>query len=194
MNRWYPSIYMLIWPLFNLIHPSRLIGRENLPDGGVLICANHSDNMDPLYIVFALGRRRLPQILAKEELLRVPVVGFVLRKIGLIFIKRGGNDISAVRESLKALKSGQTMLIFPEGTRSEEVGEGKTGAMMLAIRAGVPVLPMYLPRKKRWFRRTPVVMGEAYMPFTEERKPNSEDYRVATEDLMRRIAALEERI
>ncbi len=192
MNRWYAALYLLVRPFFCLFHPGKLIGGENIPPGGVLICANHSDNLDPLYIVFALGLRRLPRILAKEELRRIPIVGFLLDKIGLIWVKRGQNDIAALRKSLKALKDGETMLIFPEGTRSEEVSEGKTGAAMLAIRAGVPVLPLYLPQKKRWFRRTPVVAGEPYLLFTEARKPNSEDYRIATEELMRRIAALGE--
>lgn len=194
MNRWYAFLYSLVKPFFSLFHPGRMIGRENIPPGGVLICANHSDNTDPLYIIFAMGLRRLPRVMAKDELRRIPIVGFLLNKIGLIWVKRGQNDIGAVREGLKALKNGETMLMFPEGTRHDEIGEGKTGAAMLAIRAGVPVLPMYLPKKKFWFRRTPIIVGEPYMLFTEDRKPNSDDYHIVTEELMRRIAALGEKL
>lgn len=191
MNGLYRMLYAVVWPFFNLFHPCRVLGKERLPEGGALICPNHTRNSDPLLVVFAMGLKNGPQIMAKEELSRIPLVGYLLKKAGLIFVKRGAADISAVRSALKALKAGRKLLIFPEGTRHEETGEGKTGAAMIAIRAGVPILPMYIPAKKLWFRRTPVVFGEPYLPFTEERKPTTEDYRAATEELMARIRELE---
>ena len=191
MNRLYRMIYTIVWPFFNLVHPYRAIGRERIPEGGALICPNHTRNSDPPMVVFAMGLKNGPQIMAKEELRRVPLVGYILKKMNIIFVKRGAPDISAVRSALRSLKEGRKLLIFPEGTRHEEVGEGKNGAAMIAIRAGVPILPMYVPAKKLWFRRTPVVFGDPYMPFTEDRKPTSEDYRAATEELMARIAGLE---
>ncbi|MBP1758160.1 MAG: 1-acyl-sn-glycerol-3-phosphate acyltransferase [Firmicutes bacterium] len=192
MNRVYRLIYAIAWPFFNLFHPCRVIGRERIPEGGALLCPNHTRNADPLLVVFAMGQGRGPQIMAKEELRKVPLVGYVLHKMGLIFVKRGASDISAIRSALKTLKEGRKLLIFPEGTRHEETGEGKTGAAMIAIRAGVPILPMYIPAKKLWFRRTPVVFGEPFIPFTEDRKPTVEDYRAATVELMARINSLEE--
>jgi 1-acyl-sn-glycerol-3-phosphate acyltransferase len=191
MNQMYRALYAIAWPFFNLVHPCRIIGRERLPEGSALICPNHTRNSDPVMVVFAMGQGNGPQIMAKEELRRIPLVGYLLKKMGLIFVKRGAPDISAVRSALKTLKEGRKLLIFPEGTRHEETGEGKTGAAMIAIRAGVPILPMYIPAKKLWFRRTPVVFGEPFMPFTEDRKPTADDYRAATEELMARITALE---
>lgn len=194
MSRCYRLLYAIIWPFFNFVHPGRVIGRENIPEGGALICANHTRNSDPLYIVFALRRNTSLRIMAKEEMKRWPLVGAVLSKIELIvWVKRGSADIGAVKAALKALKNKQKLLVFPQGTRSEELGEGKTGAAMMAIRAGVPILPVFVPAKKLWFRRTPVVIGEAYDPFVENRKPTLEDYRIVTQDLMERIAKLEER-
>ncbi len=192
MNAAYRTVYNLVWPFFNLVHPGRVIGRENLPEGGALLCANHTRNSDPVYVVFALGKKDLPCIMAKEEMRRWPIVGPILHKMGLIWVKRGKSDIGAIKSALKALKEGNRLLIFPEGTRHEEMGEGKTGAAMMAIRAGVPIMPMYLPAKKRWFRPTPIVFGEPYMPFTEDRRPGLEDYKAATEVLMAKIAQLEE--
>jgi len=194
MNRLYRFLYALIWPFFNVVHPGRVIGRENIPEGGVLICANHTRNSDPLYIVFALSRNMPLRIMAKEEMKRWPLVGPILNKTELmIWVKRGSADIGAVKASLKALKKQKKLLIFPQGTRSEDIGDGKTGAAMMAIRAGVPILPVFVPAKKLWFRRTPVVIGEAYEPFAEDRKPTLEDYRAVTQDLMERIAKLEEK-
>lgn len=195
MNRIYRVVYSLIWPFFNLVHPGLAIGRENIPEGGALICSNHTRNSDPLFIVFALKRSTSLRIMAKEEMTHWPIIGPVLSRADvIIWVKRGKADIGAVKSALKTLKEGKKLLIFPEGTRSEEIGEGKTGAAMMAIRGHVPIVPIFIPAKKRWFRRTPVVIGEAYLPFTEERKPTIEDYRSATEELMGRIARLGEQV
>lgn len=193
MTPLYKFLYSFIWPFFNLVHPSRVIGREHIPEGGALICSNHTRNSDPLFITFALKRSTQLRIMAKEEMTRWPIVGPILSRADLmIWVKRGKADIGAVKGALKTLKEGKKLLIFPQGTRSEEIGEGKNGAAMIAIRSKVPIVPVYLPAQKLWFRRTPIVIGEAYMPFQEDRKPSLEDFRVVTEDLMERIARLEE--
>ena len=193
MSRGFLFFYALVWPFFNLVHPGRVIGRENIPEGGALICANHTRNSDPLYILFALKRKTKLRIMAKEEMTKWPLVGPILSRINLmIWVKRGRADIGAVKAALKTLKNNEKLLIFPEGTRYEEIGEGKTGAAMMAIRAGVPILPIFIPAKKRWFRRTPVVIGKAYYPFVEDRKPTLEDYRSVTNELMERIGKLED--
>lgn len=192
MNMVHKILYAIAWPFFTLVHPSKAIGRERIPEGGALLCANHSRNSDPIFVMFAMTRKIPLRIMAKEEIKKWPLVGFLLDKMGLIWVKRGQSDIGAVKSALKALKHEEKLLIFPEGTRHETVGDGKTGAAMIAIRAKVPMVPVFLPAKKKWFRRTPVVFGEAYMPFTEDRRPNIEDYRRVTEDLMQRISKLEE--
>lgn len=195
MNAMYRFIYGIIWPFFSLVHPGRVIGRENIPEGGAMICANHSRNSDPLFIVFGMTRTVSLRIMAKEEMRHWPIAGPLLNKADLmIWVKRGTSDIGAIKSALKTLKEGRKLLIFPEGTRSDEIAEGKTGAAMMAIRAKVPIVPVYVPPKKLWFRRTPVVIGEPYMPFTEDRKANLEDYRAVTADMMARIAALAEQV
>lgn len=94
---------------------------------------------------------------------------------------------------MKYLKDGELLLMFPEGTRHQdgEFGDAKTGAAMLALRTGVPIIPIYLPAEKKWFRWNPVVFGEAYYPKAPEgRKPTPEDYHAVADDLMERIEAL----
>lgn len=192
MNRVYWFFYLLVRPFFYIIHPWKTIGRENIPKGGALVCANHTRNSDPLYITYAFGRDHVLNIMAKDELKKWPIIGPILAKTGLIFVKRGQSDIGAIKTALKYLKKEGQLLIFPEGTRHDETGEGKSGAVMIAIRSGVPIVPVYVPAKKKWFRRTSVTIGEPYYPFTEERRANSEDYRIATEVMMAHITALKE--
>ena len=53
MRIFYTVIYLIVWPFFNLVHPCRAVGRENIPEGGVLVCGNHTAMSDPLFLAFA---------------------------------------------------------------------------------------------------------------------------------------------
>ena len=63
---------------------------------------------------------------------------------------------------------------------------------MFSVRTGAPLVPIYLPAEKRWFRRTSVIFGEPFLPQVEGRKGSAEEYKTIAKDLMGRIAALEE--
>lgn len=197
MRGWYTFLYCVVYPFFNLVHPGRVIGRENIPQGGLMICCNHTSDSDPLYLAFAFRLKNQIRPMAKMELLQIPVVGWLLAKAGIFGVERGKSDIGAVKQAMKFLRDGEKVLIFPEGTRVHEsrgeVSHPKAGAAMLAVRCGVPILPVYIPEKKRWFRRTPVVIGEAFTPTVSTRKGTQEEYEAITEDLMVRIRALKER-
>ena len=195
MNKVYAIIYPLVWIFMRIFHPWRAVGLENLPEGAALLCGNHTTAGDPLYVVCCLGRRRQTHVMAKEEIMKWPVVGFILKKAGIIGVKRGKADVAALKESMRVLKDGERLLIFPEGTRVREgeTSEAHTGAAMFATRTGAPLLPVYIQPKKRIFRKTTVVFGKPYHPEFEGRKPTPEDYRRIADDLMARIRALGER-
>ncbi|MEG2454950.1 MAG: lysophospholipid acyltransferase family protein, partial [Oscillospiraceae bacterium] len=161
--------------------------------GGALICGNHTSLCDPILVAFAFRRRNPLRIMAKAELLQVPVLGFLLKKAGIFGVDRGKSDIGAIKQAMKYLKGGDKVLLFPEGTRIKdgEESEAKTGAAMLALRTGVPIVPVWMPAKKRWFSRTPVVIGAPYYPETADKKATPEEYHVIADDLMKRIFALE---
>lgn len=198
IRRVYTILWFLVWPFFSLFHPCRLAGRERLPEGGGLFCANHSCLNDPICLMLALGPRVQTRAMAKEEFMDIPVLGALLKKAGFFGVRRGKSDVSAIKTALKYLKSGENVLLFPEGTRIRDgvdkygrEGEAKTGAAMLAVRSGAPLVPVYIPPKKRWFRFTTVVIGEPYVPQLESRKGSSEEYRAIAEELLERVYALE---
>lgn len=190
---WFKVFYAIVWPFFNLVHPGRAIGRENVPKDACLLCGNHTRYSDPLFILFALGRRDHPYIMGKAELFKIPLLGWVLKKAGVISVDRGKSDVKAIKESMRVLKEGKKLLMFPEGTRvkSGEDQAAKTGAALLAVRTGVPLIPVWVPVRVGWFKRTPVIFGEPYYPdIPEGEKPTAEDYRRIADDLLERIRAL----
>lgn len=195
MKTVYAIVYCIAFPFFNLFHPSKAIGWENVPEGAVILCPNHTRISDPLFVVFALGLRHRPQVMAKAEALRIPVLGWLLKKAGVFGVERGKSDVSAVKHAMKCVKSGDKLLLFPEGTRHRDGTldeDGKAGAAMISLRTGTPLLPVYIPAEKKWFRRTPVVFGKPYLPEAKDRRGSSEEYKAIAKELMSRIAALEE--
>ena len=188
-KQWYKFFYTLLRPFIGLWFPMKFIGREHIPEGGALVCANHSSGVDPFFIAFALTKKHPIVPMAKESLLKIPVIGKILELVGAFPVKRGASDIHAVKFALEQLKAGAYVTLFPEGTRikSREEGEPKTGAAMLACRTGVPVVPMYIPMKKKILRINRVYIGEPFYMKPEGKRATTEDYERFTAELMDRI-------
>ncbi|MGK4219227.1 lysophospholipid acyltransferase family protein [Kocuria marina] len=139
----------MVIPVYRLFARSHWRGRENFPDsGGFVVVANHLTELDPItvaYPVYASGI--MPRFLAKESLFRVPMVGTIIAKIGQVPVYRG---TSRAKDSLVAalaeLDSGGAVIVYPEGTITLDPRmwpmRGRTGAARLALKAGVPVVPM----------------------------------------------------
>lgn len=194
MESVYRLLYCIVWPFFNLCHPVRAIGRENIPEGGVVLCANHTALSDPLFICFACTLRNKIRPMAKVELSKVPIIGWLLGKAGVIYVDRGHADVKAVKSALLCLKNQGNLLIFPEGTRVHE-GEdvsAKGGAALFATRTGSPIIPVYVSRKKPWFRPTTVVIGQPFYPQIQGRKATADELDQITNEVMERIHALGE--
>lgn len=189
-KKWYKLFYAIVWPFVMLFYPMKFIGKENIPKGGALVCANHSSAVDPFFLAFGLGRNRQIRAMAKESLMEMFFVGKILKLIGAFGVRRGASDIHAVKYALEELKKGEYVVLFPEGTRvsAREEGEPKTGAAMLACRTGVNVLPVYIPMKKRPFRINRVYIGTPYrMQRADGKRATSKDYETFTTELMDKI-------
>lgn len=193
----FPLVYVLARAALFLWHPVfRVKGRERLPaDGAFLICCNHSSCADPLWLLIAMRTRKLssvPRIMAKAELLRVPVLGRFLKWVGVFGIERGDADVASLKTALKTLKEGRSLMIFPQGTRCKN-GErlpGKTGVAMLATRTDTPVVPIYLSERKRPFGPLTCVIGEPYRMEFAGKRATSAELHTLTDELMTRIYAL----
>ena len=190
----YHVAYTVIKPLIRLFFPYRAVGLENLPEGGALLCANHISGWDPFLIAVSLPRDSRLVVMAKDELFHIPVVGFLLRKLVIFPVKRGGNDLGAMKTAIRSLNEGKRLLVFPEGTRvgSEGAVEAKGGVAVMASRTGTPMVPVYCGTKQKFLHRTTIVFGEPYSPVIAGRRATAEESRQAAEEILRRIYALDE--
>ncbi len=153
------------------IYPTKVIGMKNLKalkKQGAIIASNHTSNMDA--VIFALNTWEKKYYLAKKELFKNKLFGGVIKSIGAVKIDRGASDITSIKTCLKLLKENKKLVIFPEGTRNKnsenmELGEVKHGTAMFAIKAKVPIVPMFISRKPKAFRNTCILLGK---PFTLE--------------------------
>jgi len=122
----------------------RVEGLENIPTGVCLFVANHTSNADPPAVVSAIPRR--VSLLAKKEVFRIPILSSVLRLGRIVPVDRANPEaaIESVENALEYLKTGISFLIFPEGTRSPDgrLRPFKRGPFVMAIKAGVPVVPI----------------------------------------------------
>ena len=149
----------------------RVKGIERIPQGVCLFAANHTSSADAPTIVGAIPRR--VAVLLKESLFQWPIVGQAFRSAHFIPVNRGARDsaIASVEKATEAMKAGQSFLIYPEGTRSPDgrLQEFKKGAVMMAIKAGVPIVPMICSGAHRIMEKRSLVIhpGEIVVEFLE---------------------------
>lgn len=149
-----PSIFWLFalfaLPIMGAMVKFRFHDREKMPQtGAVVITPNHYSNIDPVVIGVAtwyLGR--LPRFMAKASILKVPVLGWILRKSGQIPVERGGSTRSsaALMAAKELVTKERAVIVYPEGslTRDPDIWpmRGKSGAVRLALELGIPIVPV----------------------------------------------------
>ncbi|OIK17151.1 1-acyl-sn-glycerol-3-phosphate acyltransferase [Bacillus sp. MUM 116] len=178
-------LYAILKPLYRI----DAIGTEHFPkEGGVLLCSNHINNLDPPVVGIMVPRT--VHFMAKEELFSVPVFGKIVRMCNAFPVKRGMSDRDALRKGLSVLKEGHVLGIFPEGTRSKngELGKGLAGVGFFALRSNAHVVPCAVIGPYKSFRKLKVVYGNP-MPMEELRKAKASPEEV-TELIMAEIHKL----
>lgn len=161
----YMIIRAIVWLFYKLVFWIRLEGKENLPEGdGMLLCSNHLSNLDPPTVAVMVPRKL--RFLAKEELFHNKPFAWLIRNLGATPITRGGADVGAVKTCIRILRGGENLLMFPQGTRRKQLREKevKPGAVVMAQRSGVPLVPIAICGKYRPFSRMKVKIGQCITP------------------------------
>jgi len=190
---WHWVCRIIAW-LF--IHPG-LHGLENFPSQGpVLIVTNHVGDAD---IILALAFLPLqPDALGKAELYDYPILGKAMRAYGMIWVHRGRADRRAIRAALEGLQEKRFVAVAPEARESLSVGleTGTNGAAYLALKSGVPILPIsftgtendvFYSNLKR-LRRTPMTLTIGPLFHLDPHNNRQEAIRCGTEKIMQTLA------
>ena len=199
MNRFYRFIRGFFGGFFKLVYRVKIVGRENeITDKPYIVCANHTSLMD--VVMLGISFKGQINFMAKKEIFKVPILRSFVKAMGGFPIDRKGSDVAAIKKTIGMLNEGNNIGIFPQGTRcpfkNPRDTEVKDGIGMIASRAGVGFMPVYIKTKREklsLFRRTKIVIGEYISP--EELscdKTGREKYAHISEYVFDKVCALGE--
>jgi 1-acyl-sn-glycerol-3-phosphate acyltransferase len=184
-----------VWLVFRL----RVSGKEHIPrEGGFVLSANHLSNLDPWPLGLPLFPHRQIKFMAKSELFRFPL-GPIIKAGGAFRVRRGQGDAEAIATAVELAREGEVVAIFPEGTRRKKglkktrTARPHTGAVRVALEAGVPLIPAAIAGTDRLKRLGPlrVAYGTAIELDDLRDRDVREAAEIGTERLMAAISELE---
>lgn len=182
---------------FKTCYNFKVEGLENIPQTGALIIAgNHLSNADPPAVGAFAGTVRDSRFVAKKELFSVPLLGWFFRRSGYIPVDRSRTigDFGALKEVVNALEHGQSVVMFPEGTRSKngKPQRPKSGIGFLVYKTGAPVLPVKIEGTFGWpwVRKIRVKFGTAvHLEKNPELEPKQQ-YKEFANQIMEKINSI----
>ena len=173
-----------------IVYRAKIIGTKNIPkEGAVLFCGNHRSFLDPPLIEVTC-KRDDTRFLAKKELAKNKFLAFLGKVFDAILVNRDERDVTVVKESLKTLKQGKCIAIFPEGTRNGlEKGEKvKDGASYFALNSDAKVIPVGIRGGEKPFKKVTITYGEP-MDFSKYKATRKEKETMdkVTDEIMNKI-------
>ena len=139
----YYVVKAICWLILKIFWRMEVIGTENVPErGGVIIASNHVSYLDPAVLTASLNRKIY--FLTKKEVFKNNFISFLLKNLNAISVDRENADILAFKRAINILREEKVLGIFPEGARSSngELQELKLGVIKIAMKTGVPILPV----------------------------------------------------
>lgn len=134
--------------------------------------------------------------LVAEVVMSKKIRSFLLTKAGAIKIDRNTSDIEAIRKCVSVLKEGKTLTVFPEGgiKHDENVNSVKSGSVLIAMQADVPIVPVFFRKRKHWYSRQILVKGTPFRcsDYCTKRFPSIEELNQMAEELRKRMNECEE--
>ena len=153
--------------LSGFLFPVRYHGKENIENatGPMVVLSNHRDLLDPM-LIGAVMRGADIYWLGKKEIGKSKLLGYVVKKLHMIMVDRHNTDMAAMRQCIAAVREGHILGIFPEGTRTlgQPLAHMESGASLIAMRCKAPILPVYIDKPCRLFRKNDIYFGQAFEP------------------------------
>ena len=171
----YNFVRMLFAIYLKVFFRLKVHGFERIPTRKpFIVCANHISWLDPLSIGDSLPASYRIHYMAKKELFNNPVVAYILKIVGAFPLNRKDADYAAIRRAYQLLQKGQVLGLFPEGSRSKsgKLQKAYKGSALIAVRSGVPILPIGISGPYRLFKPLHVFIGPPFVlsPLVYENK------------------------
>ena len=163
---WYNTGRFVAWVYLKLLYKIKVQGLDNIPKRKpFVLCSNHINWMDPLTISTSLSASYQIHFMAKQELFSNFITSLFLRKIGVFPVKRDNADLLAIKTAYQLLKNGQVLGLFPEGSRSKtgKLQKAYHGAALIAVRSGVPIVPIAISGPYRLFKPVNLYIGKPFV-------------------------------
>ena len=182
-----------IFAYCKIVYRAKIVGTENIPkEGSVIFCGNHRSFLDPPLIEVTC-KRDDTRFLAKKELAKNKFMAFLGKVFDAILVNRDEKDVTVVKESLRTLKQGNCIAIFPEGTRNGlEKGEKvKDGASYFALNSDAKVIPVGIKGGEKPFKKAYITYGKP-IDFSEYKATRKEKDTMdkVTDEIMKNILEL----
>ena len=162
-------IYIIVFIVLFIpshLHPTKIINKKNMPKKGnkCIVASNHFSMWDPVFYDIFFARRF--KAVAKKELFKNKLFGFILKCLGAIPIDREKMTPSSLKEILGALDKKEQIVIYPEGTRNkteeDDLQGAKTGLVIFASKGECPIVPVVIYKKPKLFRKNYMIVGEPF--------------------------------
>lgn len=150
----------------NIFYRLRIHGVDNIPGRKpFIICSNHIKWMDPATVGVAIPARYRIRFMAKKELFNILIFSFIVRMAGAFPVNREQADYGAIKKAFQLLKEGHVLGLFPEGSRSKDgkLQKAQNGAALIAVRSGVPVVPVAIVGPYRFLKPLNVYIGKPFV-------------------------------
>lgn len=183
-------VEFILFVYCKIVYRLKIVGTENIPNEQVIFCGNHRSFLDAPIIKVTC--KRDVRFLAKESLAKNKFLAFLGWVFEVVYVKRDSKDVSALKSTLSLLKKGDSIAIFPEGTRNGlEKGESvKSGAAFFAIKSGVKVVPVAISGELKPFKKTKVTYGKP-LDFSIYKNPkDKQEVEIVTNKIMEEIKSL----
>jgi len=163
---WYKTGRFVAWIYLRLLFKIKVHGLENIPKRKpFILCSNHINWMDPLTIGTSLPASYRIHFMAKQEIFNNFLTSLFFRKLGAFPVKRDNADFMAIKTAYQLLNDGQVLGLFPEGSRSKtgKLQKAYHGAALIAVRSGVPIVPIAISGPYRLFKPVRLYLGEPFV-------------------------------
>ena len=186
--------WIIAWLPLKIFFPTKVVGKKNIPKKGkaILVC-NHLTNLDPVLLDINFSRR--PYVMAKAELFKNKIIGAALKSYGGIPVDRKNVGLSTIKTVLDLLKKEELLLIFHEGNRNkldeEDMLAMKNGVAMFGLKSGAPIIPLWITRRPKLFRKTEIIIGNPFsLTEFQEQKLSKENLEIASKKITEKMYEL----